>query len=78
MFNSYENYVMQFEDGSFLKQGWFHGLVNDGGEIKVGKTNDLKDAVRVSFDWQFHKIAHDLSIKERYAIREVEICYKLK
>lgn len=73
-----KNFVIQFEDGQFLKPGVFHGFVEKDGEFFVGKTKKLKEAVIFGSEHQAPRIAHDLSITEPYEVKEIEIVYKLK
>lgn len=78
MFSFEQNYVMQFEDGSFLKKGVFHGFVLEDNLIKIGRTYNLKEALTFAFKHDAFRVAHDLRIAEPYETKEIEIVYKLK
>jgi hypothetical protein len=75
--NPLEEYVMQFEDGTFLQSGLFHGFMHPIDNLSYGKTDKLELASMYSFEWQLERAAFDLNINEPYKIRKVKITYEL-
>ena len=66
-------FVVQTEDGKFLKDGLFHGFgIDKNGEFVVNKTDDVNEARQFSMEWQIPKAMHDVGVTEPYKIRQVK------
>lgn len=78
MFPFEQNFVMQFEDGSFLHKGTYHGFIMKDGVVEVGRTTNLKEARLFSSEHDALRVAHDLKIMDSYEMKEIEIIFQLK
>ncbi|MGG4434398.1 hypothetical protein AAXE64_07540 [Priestia megaterium] len=78
--NSFLNksYVVQFNDGAFLRNALF-GNLSFTESCKQVKTLDIQEAVRFEgLDFMVQRNIHDMKIDELYEIKEVELFVKLK
>lgn len=72
-----EKYVMQFNDGTFLKRGVYTGFLNAQNGFEIGKTTNLNEAVYFSDEAGAQRIAHNIGLKETYKLKEIEVIIKL-